>query len=123
MTTQNINGNKPMIYIFITSDYKDSELVAHIGYGIEEEGIPFKTFVQEKNNSQELAYNAAQNSSLGIGLGVTSEDQVVLQMAKLSKENPVFNKTLNSNEQAKKMGSNAARMVKGLPFKSFKSEE
>ena len=123
MTTQNINANKPMIYIFITSDYEDSELLAHIGYGIEEEGIPFRTFVQENNSSKELAYNAAQNSSLGIGVGLAFEDQVVLQMSKLSKENPVFNKTLNSKEQAKKMGSNAARMVKGLPFKSFKTEE
>ncbi|GAB6137069.1 glycerol dehydratase reactivase beta/small subunit family protein [Halanaerobaculum tunisiense] len=116
-------SDKPIICIFTTSGYKDSELVAQIGYGIEEEGIPFRVCLQQDNNIEKLAYYAAQKSSLGVGVGVGSGERVILQMKKLKQDSPVFDKIINKNSQAKKMGSNAARMVKGLPFKSFATEE
>lgn len=109
---------KPSIYIFCNKNKKKRKLINQIGYGIEEEGIPFKVFLKEENSVNKLAYNAAQESRLGIGIGINN-DQVLLQMKKLKRNNPVFDKEIKNQSQAKIMGINAARLEKKIPFKKF----
>lgn len=111
--------NKPSIYIFCNEKIKNNELVNQIGYGIEEEGIPFKVYFKEENSAYNLAKNAAQRSKLGIGIGIDSNNKVVLQMEKLSKKSPIFDKKIEDFFQAKIMGINAARLEKKIPFKEF----
>jgi hypothetical protein len=115
--------NKHSIYIFCSEDIKGNELVDQIGYGIEEEGIPFKVDYKKETSPDNLAYTAAQQSKLGIGIGIDSNNRVVLQMEKLSRDNPVFNKRIEDYFQAKLMGINAARLEKKIPFKEFDLKE
>lgn len=115
--------NKHLISIYCNEGIKDYKLVDQIGYGIEEEGIPFKIYFKEENSAQDLAYNASQLSKLGIGIGVDSNKNVVLQMKKLSKQNPIFDKKIKDYYQAKLMGINAARLEKKIPFKEFELKE
>lgn len=122
MTKTNKSLNKPSIYIFCNKNEENNSLINQIGYGIEEEGIPFKIFFKKEKSPYKLAYNAAQESKLGIGIGVNNE-QVLLQMKKLKEKEPVFNITVKDLEAAKLMGINAARLEKKIPFKEFELKE
>lgn len=115
--------NRYLICIYCNEEIKGHKLVDQIGYGIEEEGIPFKIYFKEENSVHNLAYNAAQQSKLGIGIGVDSNKNIVLQMEKLKKRNPIFDKKIENFDQAKIMGVNAARLEKKIPFKEFDLKE
>ncbi|MFW6273535.1 MAG: glycerol dehydratase reactivase beta/small subunit family protein [Halanaerobium sp.] len=108
-----------LICIYCNEKIKDRKLIDQIGYGMEEEGIPFKVYFKEENSAHNLAYKAAQHSKLGIGIGVDSDKKVVLQKEKLSKQNPIFDKKIRDFYQAKLMGINAARLEKKIPFKDL----
>lgn len=110
--------NQPSIYVFVNPEIVNNKLVKQIGYGIEEEGIPFEIHYKEEVNSYNLAYKAAQNSKLGIGVGVNKE-HVVLQMKKLKPKKPIFKLEIKTLQEAKIMGNNAARLEKKIPFKEF----
>ena len=64
----------------------------------------------------ELAHNASLNSRLGVGVGISKEG-VVLQHEKLDKAAPLFKIKLYQTELFRKIGANAARLVKKMPFK------
>lgn len=115
--------NKHLICIYCNKEIKDNKLVDQIGYGIEEEGLPFEVYFKKENSAHNLAYNAAQQSKLGIGIGVDTNKNVVLQMEKISKQNPIFDKKIEDFYQAKIMGVNAARLEKKIPFKKFGLKE
>lgn len=123
MTDNKKSLNKPSIFIFCNQELKKNELISQIGYGIEEEGIPFQVFLKKDNSVYNLAYTAAQGSKLGIGIGIAAPNKAVLQLEKLSKKNPVFDKEIDNFMQAKIMGINAARLEKKIPFKEFEAEE
>src|SRR5690606_25492786 len=48
---------------------------------------------------------------------------IVLHYSKLEKEEPLFQIDLKNNYQQGILGANAARLVKGIPFKSFEERE
>ena len=71
-----------------------------------------RTFMPE----EKLAHNASLNSRLGVGVGISKEG-VVLQHEKLDKAAPLFKIKLYQTELLRKIGANAARLVKKMPFK------
>lgn len=88
--------------------------------GIEEEGIPFVLEPGEAENAAELSYEACAASSLGVGLGVSGK-QAALHFNKLDAGTPLFVININcSKDTIKALGSNAARLVKGMPFKEIR---
>lgn len=119
---RNKSLKKPSIYIFCNKNKKNKELINQIGYGIEEEGIPFKVSLKDENSVNKLAYNAAQESKLGIGIGINN-NRVLLQMKKLKEKNPIFDIKIAGQLQSKIMGINAARLEKKIPFKEFVVKE
>lgn len=89
--------------------------------GIEEEGIPFKLELGEVEDAVALSYEACTSSSLGVGLGMNGK-QVSLHFNKLDADAPLFVININSsNDVIKALGANAARLVKGMPFKEIQT--
>lgn len=108
----------PQVIIFYHPEAKPYLL--EIKYGLEEEGIPFNC--QEKkgfSSVASLAFGAAEASTLGVGLGMDEKKNIALHYHRLEPHSPLFTLT-GANYTAslgRIMGSNAARLVKGNPFK------
>ena len=85
--------------------------------GMEEEGIPFSIMPSDDKAVMALANQAAYASKLGVGVGI-GPDGLAIQTDKLPDQKPLFLLT-NPGTQAdwRNFGYNAARLVKGIPFK------
>jgi len=111
-------GEKPSIKLFYDSmavavaDFNDVLL------GIEEEGIPYDIQPMDISDVLELAAQASKSSRVGVGIGISKEG-IVLQYEKLDKMTPIFRIKIYQTDLYRKIGSNAARLVKKMPFKSM----
>lgn len=112
-------SGKPMIYLLHPKDIS-LERIVHVGYGIEEEGRPYKFFpISEAGNVIDCAHRAAQESQLLVGIACDEKDLVLhyrnlpldFFMYRIKDYQSVSNRVLRL------FGSNAARLVKGIPFK------
>ncbi len=112
-------SKKPSVYIGFDAEIAGSNIFKNVCYGLEEEGIPFYYFAGEEKNAEVLAHEAAQGSRLNVGVGIGVDNNIVLQHKKLDLENPFFKQKIDYNFQAKIIGSNAARLVKGIPVKEI----
>lgn len=96
-------------------------------YGIEEEGIPFKEI--SNNDIEDLssmttiqkAYQAALASQLGVGLSYDN-DFAYLHQKNLPADEPLFKVKITDQKNINRLGTNAARLVKGIPFKDITEE-
>lgn len=89
--------------------------------GIEEEGIPFSFFEQPASDLVECAWQAAQRSPLLVGIAC-NQSTLVVHYKNLPASAPLFTLTLNQSHPAHRhTGNNAARLVKGLPFRDAHS--
>ncbi len=97
----------------------DMRAVSEILRGIEEEGVPATTEERENvENAVVLAYKAAEASHLGVGIGIA--DTIALHFIKLQEDAPLFQIGLTADsDRLRAIGSNAARLVKHMPFKSI----
>ena len=77
---------------------------------------PYDVQAEHCSSVLELAHNASLNSRLGVGVGISKEG-IVLQHEKLDKAAPLFKIKLYQTELFRKIGANAARLVKKMPFK------
>lgn len=106
----------PSINIYHSLDVCDDRF-KEILWGIEEEEIPYKVQCINLENANTLGHMGACDSKLGVGIGI-SEDKIILTTNKLDKEEPLFYLKLDEKDEIlRKLGSNAARLVKGIPFK------
>lgn len=105
---------KPSIHIYYHQS-KHSD-IQEITAGIEEEGVFFDLKERASHDLVELAYQAAQSSQLGIGIGVNGQE-VVLHTNKLKKNRPLFHEKKINSAAARMIGSNAARFIKGIPLR------
>lgn len=103
--------NKPSIVII--TEKPDNPALKEILAGIEEEGVPFQIELESNGDARNKALQGAEKSSLETGIGIgRNEVYVALRNAVLYKA--------SSNaypEELRKLGANAARYVKGIPFK------
>lgn len=86
----------------------------YIQLGTEEEGVPSRVDLSSVNNILEEAKSAADRSRLLVGVAA-SMNEMVIHHQRLPKENPILKYTQNE-QNARLVGKNAARLVKGLPF-------
>jgi hypothetical protein len=91
--------------------------------GMEEEGIPFvlHTFASSNTNLMLLAHQACAASPLSVGVAVGTRD-IVVQDPHLPVDRPLFilrDYPQRGDEELRQLGCNAARLVKGLPFKTI----
>ncbi|MGL4607701.1 MAG: glycerol dehydratase reactivase beta/small subunit family protein [Eubacteriaceae bacterium] len=114
---------KPEIKVFCKKGTASDEVITHIINGIEEEGLPYTVDLSEEVDSVELAFRGAEASHLGVGIGVTDKE-VVLHFIKLKEDQPLFKIPAHSDEAAlRAIGSNAARLIKRMPFKNLDNTE
>ena len=93
------------------------ETVQYIEYGIEEEGVSWVVKRGYDGETVSVAYEAALDSSLKIGVSITPDDRVVVHHKQLPDDEPVFDIAGVAPETARKLGSNSARLAKGTPLK------
>jgi hypothetical protein len=109
---------KPHVKVYRTSD-APAEVCREVEYGLEEEGIPgMLSTVEALKSAVELAFSAAQASPLGTGIGIAA-DGLAVHYSRLPQDKPLFYvaKADCHPAEARRMGANAARLVKGIPFK------
>ena len=109
---------RPSIKIFYDCDHLSLADFSGVLLGIEEEGIPYDLQAEHCADVLELAHNASLDSRLGVGVGISKEG-VVLQYEKLDKAAPLFRIKFYQTDQFRNIGSNAARLVKKMPFRSL----
>lgn len=106
---------KPSIFIY--TNHPDQMLLREVCAGIEEEGVFFEVFEREPSDLDTLAFEAANDSMMGSGIGM-SNHQVALQMKGISKGRNVEFYEMPDEVQCRKIGANSARAIKKMPFKS-----
>lgn len=115
---------KPEIFI---AKADNSEQFQTALYGIEEESIPFREIDDQdiadlsKMSTVEKAYQAALASQLGVGLAYDNEF-AYLHQKNLPADEPLFKVALSNQTNINRLGTNAARLVKGIPFKVITEE-
>lgn len=90
-------------------------------YGLEEEGIPFHLEEKEVKNICLESYQGAVSSSLQVGICFDDND-VMIHHKNLDENKPYMTLTryqTRPKEQLKDFGGNAARLVKGIAFKTI----
>ncbi|QHB33164.1 propanediol dehydratase [Yersinia canariae] len=112
----NFSHDAPAIVISLTSS--TSEEVWHpVLLGIEEEGIPWQWQQDDDTDAVQRAWQAAVSSPLLVGLAC-SANEVVVHFRNLPPASPLFRQAWGQDEDLlRRLGNNAARLVKGLPFK------
>jgi len=117
-------STKPTIHVYYCSRIKDIPRINQLMFGMEEEGVPCFAEAHEEGKAEVLGYKAAENSSLDVGIGIGEDEEVVLHYTKLRQEEPLFRLSLDSgSEKLRMLGANAARLVKGIPFKIIPDTE
>ena len=112
-----MGGKRPEILI---ANGPDNSLIKPLLYGIEEEEIPFR-FIDESlgQTTIQKAYNCAATSQLSVGIAYDDEF-VYLHFKNLPVETPLFKVSISDRLNVNFVGANAARLVKGIPFKEIK---
>jgi Dehydratase medium subunit len=125
----------PTVVIRYQSHPGVHEELREIHAGLEEEGVHFRTeeravWTEERpgrggerdrrgeDGAVELAYAAACASTLAVGVGLDTSGTVCLHHAKLAPSSPLL--VLHNHvtrTTLRWIGHNAARVVKGMPFK------
>ena len=88
-------------------------LAAAVGYGIEEEGLPYKIITGSLGSIE--AHEYTRRSGLGVVV-VVAEEKVSVYSRQLREAKPLFHCGIAEAETAKSIGKNAARIVKNKPF-------
>ncbi|HVV09424.1 glycerol dehydratase reactivase beta/small subunit family protein [Amycolatopsis sp.] len=83
--------------------------------GLEEEGVPARVELRDDMDATTLAFLAAQESALDVGIGADTSGAVCVHHAKLPPSCPAL---LAPAAQARRLGHNAARLVTRIPFKT-----
>ncbi|WP_283678461.1 glycerol dehydratase reactivase beta/small subunit family protein [Lentilactobacillus sp. Marseille-Q4993] len=111
------NSDRPSILIAMPTGVTEvPDAIKTLTLGIEEEQIPFDFINVDKSTPVERAYDAAVGSRLSVGISF-DDHNVVVHYKNLKPDDPLFNVPLGDVEQNRIVGANAARLVKGVPFK------
>lgn len=111
--------NRPSIIIYCREP--DEDLLREVCAGIEEEGVLYQVQSHE-GDLDTLAYEAAQESMLGSGIGMEGS-RLAMQMQRLPKGKNVFELNAPTFRQCRSLGANSARAIKKMPFKPVYGED
>ncbi len=110
-----INQDSPVIVITALSDCQP--LWQEVLWGIEEEGIPWRWQQCSGADVVAHAWQAANQSALLVGVACDSE-KLVIHYRNLPASAPLFSLMHHEDCQSRRAaGNNAARLVKGIPFR------
>lgn len=118
------SGNEVQaIHVYYSEQLNNPIFFQSLLNGAEEEGVPSFVVGKQEKSALELGYQAALDSTLGVGIGIGDDSQVILHYTKLAKNQPLFNIKIKETEKQRVLGANAARLVKGIPFKPFEDAQ
>lgn len=106
--------NKPSIYIYVNNE--DAKILREVTSGIEEEGVFFEIFEKSETDVDELCFNAAEDSMLGSGVGISGTD-VAFTIRGMKKGKNVEKYSSPGLDASRILGTNSARCVKKQFFK------
>ncbi|MFC6259551.1 glycerol dehydratase reactivase beta/small subunit family protein [Levilactobacillus fujinensis] len=86
--------------------------------GIEEEQIPSSVQDIAVRDIVARAYQAALSSRLSVGIAY-EDHRYVIHYKNLPEHEPLFDVTIDDAATLRMLGANAARLVKGIPFKKL----
>ncbi|KRM97671.1 glycerol dehydratase reactivase beta/small subunit family protein [Loigolactobacillus rennini] len=110
---------KPVI--LIASGFSDQRLQPLL-YGIEEEQIPYAVRTIDRTGTlAHIAHEAAIASPLSVGIAY-DQQHIDVHYKNLPEDQPLFSETWGDVRKLRALGANAARLVKGVPFKVIKEE-
>jgi hypothetical protein len=110
-----INQDSPVIVITALSDCQS--LWQEVLWGIEEEGIPWRWQQASGVDVVTHAWQAANQSALLVGVACDRE-KLVIHYRNLPASAPLFSLMCSEDLQSRRAaGNNAARLVKGIPFR------
>jgi hypothetical protein len=104
---------RPVVLISVNRE-ADREILKWILAGLEEQSVLWRLKVEE-GEAAGLAYRAARESILKVGLGLSAAGQIALQQAQMG-GHPLYLLASATPEEARALGENAGRLVKGLPL-------
>jgi len=114
----------PSILILKAPRFEESNLIEKICWGIEEEGIPFEVRTDIETDAVRLAYKASLSSNLNVGIGIGSDLAIAVHYSQMEERTPLFiGRGDSRNSDPVVMGINAARLVKGIPFKGLLEQQ
>lgn len=106
-------NSKPHIVVLCSDKIKRSE-IEEILWGIEEEGLPsFLKFVPDT----EVIKENYTSSTLEVGIGIKSDKTIILNSRKYDRDYILMHKLNECKNKLRNLGSNSARLIKGLPLK------
>ncbi|WP_054762582.1 glycerol dehydratase reactivase beta/small subunit family protein [Secundilactobacillus collinoides] len=113
------NPERPTIVIGIngSSDSVRGKLKPILN-GIEEEQIPVSLEDIHVDNVVSRAYQAALSSRLSVGIAYDNH-RFIVHYKNLPESEPLFDININDDLKLRMLGANAARLVKGIPFKKI----
>jgi len=110
-----------LIHVFPHTCWEDK--IREVQAGLEEEGIPSLVVQVKESDAVALAFQGACASKLGVGLGIGA-DGLCIHYFKLPDQHPLFALNVPGTPiQWRHFGCNAARLVKGIPFKEQPLED
>ena len=113
---------KPSVLIYAFPHPGCEHKIREVQAGMEEEGIPYSVGHSDESDPVLLSYQGASTSKLGVGLGIGAEG-LCIHYSKLPVQEPLFSlKGVGTPCEWRHFGYNAARLVKGIPFKNQVSE-
>ncbi len=111
----------PSIIILKSAGSAAAGAIEKVCRGIEEEGIPFEVREDPERPAARLAHKAALASRLSVGVGIGADRTVAVSSSQLGEDTPLFTGAGDSAAfDFTALGINAARLVKGLPFKEMR---
>jgi len=109
------DADVPCIHVRYVRGQGDA--VEHAQYGIEEERVPWTLGAATDADALDIALDAANESRLKIGVGISASGAIALHHKRLPTDDPLFVVSDPTIEQARRVGGNAARLAKRLPLK------
>ena len=110
---------KIAIVINYTMSPSNENIVKMLSLGIEEEGLPFILHNVTPQKLYDLALDASNISDLDVGIGVDQNGKVGIHQAKLPDGMLLFESD-SDRIDCRAYGANAARLIKGIPFKEYR---
>lgn len=107
------------IIIHYPKNLRNRDKVFFLAYGIEEEGLPFKLIETSSISAHENAQRAAGESTLDVGIGIGEDWQIAVRHSRFEKNMYLFDMKAWDGLDLKAYGANAARLIKGVPFKEI----
>lgn len=104
--------------VMIYSHGGDEDFIREIRAGIEEEGVFSEVVECAETDVDRLASDAARDSMLGSGIGISGED-AAFTMLRLSIGKNIMKFHMPTYRQCRDMGANSARAVKKLGFRGL----